>query len=330
MNVCENLFLLKILRLLYTGINVIRIVVPIGLVIKLSFDVYHHVVNPESKQIKELAVKRLIAAVIIFFLPVFVNLVMNLVEIGGANKPNYPACLSDISNIKYYENLIEEKKRLQDEARIAKEKEEYEKARQKQNQELLEKAQNQTVVEEQAIFIGQKYFLSDTELRGLCGVAKAEQGSIEGAMAEASLMANRYELLDKTDINSKKGLYNYVKTGGWFSNASKHMSARCPSDYLNAVRKVLVNGARTLPPYVNEHDCIKCGDILNITTNGVKYTSQADLMNHNNYVKDNTKVFTRYMDNWEYWIYYTFPASNSDPFGYTPSARLKIARMQGG
>ena len=338
MNVCENLFLLKALRLLYTGINIIRFVVPIGLLIKLMIDVYHHILNPDSKQIKELAVKRIVAAVCIFLLPIFVNFVLKLVEIGGGNKPDYPYCLTTLDNIEYFERLAEAKKVLKNETKIKKDNTDYQKAQWDQAQKLIEEAKKSVIDDTSALYLGQSYNLSDRELRGLCSVAKSEQGSIEGAKAEASLMANLYELLSTRSSYYGNGLYNYVRNGGWFSNSKSKMdNPNCPDAYLNAVRDVLVNGNRTLPFYINQHDCMSCnrytncssgkkGDICSLENNGTNYTSSSYIENRNNYIKDVTKVYTIYMGG-DFWVFYKFPASNSDPFGYTNSAKNKVLSM---
>lgn len=337
MSLCEDLLLLRLLRLLYVGINIIRWVVPILLIIKLILDSYHCMLIGEGKRIKELSIKRVGAALIVFLLPIGVNLLLKMVEIGTGNSVNYPYCLSSLDNIKYYEELASKKKEITNETKISQEELLYEEALRRQAEALLELAKKSLIEDEAAIHMGKTYSLSDGELRGLCGVAKAEQGSIKGAKAEASLMANLYELLSPSSKLYGKGLYNYVRNGGWFSSAARHMSEGCPNDYLNAVRDVLVNGNRTLPLYINEHDCYNCnrgkscdsglrGDICTINTNGINYTSLDAIKNRSNYIRDNTQVYTIYTKS-SYWVFYSFPASNSDPFGYTLSAKKRVDAM---
>lgn len=335
MDVCESLLFLRIIRLLNTGIRVIRIVVPIGLIVKLFIDGYHDMMNNEGKRIKELGIKRVMAALIVFLAPIFVNIVLKLVEAGSGNKFEYPYCLSGFENVEYYEKLAvikqeieDDKKRNEEEARYA--------AKRKAMQEAIEEAAKKIIInDEAALYLGQRYKLTNQELRGLCGVAKAEQGSVEGAKAEASLMANLYELRISSN-GSGSGLYNYVRNGGWFAHAAEHMEEGCPNDYLNAVRDVLVNGNRTLPFYIDEHDCFGCtnslcaggvkGDICKLNTNGVIYSNLNEIKNRNNYIRDNTKVYTRYTKN-NYWVFYSFPAPRSDPFGYTEAAKRRVEGM---
>src|SRR5699024_9527371 len=70
------------------------------------------------------------------------------------------------------------------------------------------------------------------------------------AKQEASQMANLNEVQygkDATGSNLESTL-----TGGWYAKASLSKS---PTDTtLKAVEEVLVNGKRTLPRYVTEHD----------------------------------------------------------------------------
>jgi hypothetical protein len=76
---------------------------------------------------------------------------------------------------------------------------------------------------------------------------------------------------------------------------------------LAGVKDVLVNGNRTLPLYVDEHDCLS--DITSISTGSVKDRSA--------YKQGKTIVKNRYGSTWIFWC---FPDSTSDPFGYTEAA----------
>ena len=59
-----------------------------------------------------------------------------------------------------------------------------------------------------------KYDLSETELIEITRLCQQEQCSLEGTAAEASLMANRYELCN----SGYSTLYSYIKNSGWFAN----------------------------------------------------------------------------------------------------------------
>lgn len=172
-----------------------------------------------------------------------------------------------------------------------------------------------------------KYDLTDDQLAQIASVAYHEQGNPKGAAAEASLMANRFELYGSKYGTGADGLYNYVRTSRWFSNAASHMDSYDASEeIISAVKSVLVDGKRTLPGYVDEHDCIVCyndgrGDIVSATNDG----SSINVKDKNAYIQHKTKIVNAYMNSWEYYVFYSFPTETSDPFGYTQeSLRKKI------
>lgn len=173
------------------------------------------------------------------------------------------------------------------------------------------------------------YNLSSSELNGLASIAYAEQGSVEGAKAEASLMANRYEL-----DNSSRSLYDYVYDGGkknWWSASSKTDVNKAPKkEVVDGVKDVLVNGNRSFPSYVNEHDCISCGssgfDIIKLDVGGKVYTSSKDLLNHNNYIQHKTVIYNKYSSKY---TFYSFPTKGSDPFGYTKKTKDTCSASSG-
>lgn len=162
-----------------------------------------------------------------------------------------------------------------------------------------------------------KYELTDEQLILLTSRAMAEQGTPKGAAAEASLMANLFELKGKKYGTDGNGLYNYVVYGGWFGSSEKVLKTNrklATEEAIQAVRSVLVDGKRTLPAYVNEHDCINCtksgGDISNIKLDG-KSVSKTD---KSNYVQHKTIIKNVYGATY---TFYSFPTETSDPFGYT-------------
>ena len=156
-----------------------------------------------------------------------------------------------------------------------------------------------------------KYNLTESQLKKIARLCQQEQGTVTGAKAEASLMANQLET-SKTRQNKygtgADGLYNWVRNGGWYSKAAYWMdNGELASSILSGVRDVLVNGNRTLPQYVDEHDCLS--DIKSISTGSVRDKSA--------YIKGKTIVKNSYGSTW---TFYCFPDSYSDPFGYTAEA----------
>ena len=211
---------------------------------------------------------------------------------------------------------------------------------------------------------GKKYSLSDSNLRFLTGICYREQGdSVLGIQAEATLMANRFELYGKNYGTGANGLINYVRTSKYFGPASEmksidkyNLSTNNKNKYIKAVKEVLVNGWKILPPYVDQHDCLSCntkrkykcsntgknGDVCKIRTilpnktSYIIYTSTSTINNRNNYVatiKDgkeysNTIIENTYADdrNDSYTFYAFSPIKKGDVFGYTDYAFNKTEK----
>lgn len=166
-----------------------------------------------------------------------------------------------------------------------------------------------------------KYRLTATQLQKLANLCVQEQGSVNGVKAEASLMANLLETSPSRQAKYGKdgnGLYNFVRNGGWFYRAAYFMDGpKVGAKYVEAVKDVLVNGNRTLPQYVDEHDCFS--DILSISTGSVR--NRSDYLSGVTIIKN--KMGSTY-------TFYCFPASGSDPFGYTQAAYEYVMNHGGG
>lgn len=161
-----------------------------------------------------------------------------------------------------------------------------------------------------------KYNLTEKQIKGLANIVAHEQGTLAGMFAEASLMANL------TDIKGDEfaTVANLIKkaTGGWFAYGQKRYNEGTTNkNAIQAVKAVLVKGKRTLPRYVNEHDCIS--DITKITLNGKALVRT----NRKNYRQHNTVIYNRYDSKY---IFYDFPGgadTGVDPFGYTSESMRK-------
>ena len=181
-------------------------------------------------------------------------------------------------------------------------------------------------------FEAQKYQLSEGQMAGLLKIIKNENGgTINAVKLEASIMANLFEYKKPNATHDADGLVNYVRTGGWFSTADLYdesYTGYSPSE-LTAVKDVWLNGNRTIPPEVVEHDDI--GDIGSIELDG----QTVDKMDIKNWVKGKTVVKQDLHHNGTVsatWIFYewsnpdgtTISSSSSgsgtgDPFGYYAS-----------
>ena len=152
-----------------------------------------------------------------------------------------------------------------------------------------------------------KYNLNDKQLRGIANILKHEQPGKSGMMAEASQLAN---LTDKGG-NNKATPENLVNkaTGGWYRKGSSRYNAGTnDKTAIEAARQVLVEGKRTLPRYVDEHDCL--GDIVSVKTNG----SSINKKDVSKYVPHKTVIKNTHGSTY---TFYTQPNKNADPFGYT-------------
>lgn len=146
---------------------------------------------------------------------------------------------------------------------------------------------------------GNPYNLSDDDLAYLAYVAKQEQGSVDGAKLELSLMANLYEK-NKSKYSDVK---DYVKNSEWFASRSTSNYSYPGDDYYNAAKDVLNNGNRYLESNVVEHDCLS--DISSISTGSVG--------NRSDYIPGETIIKNRMGATYKF---VGFAPNNGDPFGY--------------
>lgn len=154
-----------------------------------------------------------------------------------------------------------------------------------------------------------KYNLNDNQIKGLAAIIQTEQPGYDGCQAEASLLANL------TDISGddKATPENIIAkaTGGWFGQRAKkafNSPNTAKQIAIDAVKSVIVGGRRTLPRYVNEHDCFS--DIKSATNNG----SAIKISDRSAYKQHVTKIKNVYGATG---TFYGFPNSQADPFFYT-------------
>ena len=135
------------------------------------------------------------------------------------------------------------------------------------------------------------------------------------------------------------------EANGWYDSSSRDPSLlKAVTDELfNAVKDVLVNGNRTLPLYVDDHDCLFCGgtckdewhnkgDVCYLDTEGKIFHTKEDLYDRYNtsiYKRGVTKVYTIHKasnsnPSEKYFIFYTFISDNSGPIGYTEHSYKRI------
>ena len=151
-------------------------------------------------------------------------------------------------------------------------------------------------------------------------LGRAEQGSLDGAAAELSLLLNLFERRhpDAGDVSIQE-VAKWATECGWFAHASRRWEKTATPEYLAVARNVL-GGNRVLPSNIVEHDCRE--DLAYIETNGVRYSPYQN----DKYVSGVTVVYQAPVHEHNgrkfgfrhpsHWIFYSFPAAKSDPFGY--------------
>lgn len=155
------------------------------------------------------------------------------------------------------------------------------------------------------------YNLTSDQIQKIANLCKQEQGTVEGAKAEASLAANILETQSYYKNKFGTDIYSFMRNSGWFSKAAYYMdNGNASSAYYDGVKSVLVNGDRVLPQFVDEHDSFS--DISSATNNGKPIT----IKDRSAYQRDVTVIKNRYGSKYTFW---SFPTPTSDPFGYTNS-----------
>lgn len=327
MDACTNPDILKVIYFFQLIIDIIKIIIPIGLIIMGMIDFSKSVItNDENAQKKStnLFIKRVIYGVLIFIVPWIVETLM--IWLGNITEEvNFTDCLENTKYIEHYENLNSKKENTN----TTKEKKELDEANKSEDSSL--KGSKKGGAATNGTFIGQKYNLTENQLKAIARLCQQEQGTAKGAAAEASLMANLFELKGKSYGSGASGLYNYVENSGWFYNAKYFMSqtGTLREDVYTAVYNVLILGNRTLPIYIDEHDCIYCGnntyDVVKLVLDGKEITDVEGRLNKENYKEDKTRI---YNSSGADYTFYTFPTPTSDPFGYTNESYNKYNSLK--
>ncbi len=82
---CSDYALANILSLTQTAFNIICVAVPIILIFSLIWTIVKVITDPDQKNFIRKLISQIAAAIIIFFLPTLVNLIMTWVPDGGFN-----------------------------------------------------------------------------------------------------------------------------------------------------------------------------------------------------------------------------------------------------
>ena len=333
-SLCETSAVLKTIRFLSELLKIVLFLVPMILIVMVSIDIGKAVIANDESEMKKAghtAIRRIIMGMFLILIPRITVPLISLLVNASSTITNYNNCIENMKNISLYEKLEQSEREEEQETyqkKLSKKTSKKIKAMEKANNTTLKANDNKNLaatnsnnVGEEGAFIGKTYNLTEIQIKKIAAMIVHEQGSGPGIIAEANLMANLFELKGH---KKNPSLYYYV-THHWFASKTAPVSD-ATKEAIAVVKTVLVNGRRTLPLYVTEHDCWNCnekrycnghkGDICTLENNGKKMSDLSSIKNRNNYVPDSTKVYTVSTGSKSYWIFYTFPDNHSDPFGY--------------
>ena len=95
---CSDGNFLKTMKIILTIINVLRIMVPLGILFMASFDFYNAIKEGSPEELKKRAIvfgKRIIIGLMVFFAPTLINITVNAVSNGDTG---YAACINNATN----------------------------------------------------------------------------------------------------------------------------------------------------------------------------------------------------------------------------------------
>ncbi len=81
-NLCNDPDIGHLFAILKEILKIIRYVVPIGLAILTTIGIFKKTINPDDKDGQRKIITRIIAAILVYFTPLLVSLVMKVVDIG--------------------------------------------------------------------------------------------------------------------------------------------------------------------------------------------------------------------------------------------------------
>ena len=97
--ICDTLGFLRVMSLIRTVLDIIKFLIPIGLIVWIAIDLFKNVINPETKDgLKKIGV-RFIAAIIVFLLPTIIFGILSLFD-NITGSPDYEAskCYSNATS----------------------------------------------------------------------------------------------------------------------------------------------------------------------------------------------------------------------------------------
>lgn len=154
-----------------------------------------------------------------------------------------------------------------------------------------------------------KYILTNKQVKGIANIVLHEQGTVAGWYAEASQIANRCDIKGDKYATGKR--VEEVLKSGWYAHGKERFEAGTSNATVTGIVKdVFCKGLRTLPRYIDEHDCIS--DVTS-AKNGLKSVKNTKSKWKQHQTVIHNRMGAKY-------IFYDFPGGYNtgvDPFGYT-------------
>lgn len=119
---CENPNILRLIYLAKKISNLVFILIPIALIIFVIIDVFKNVVEADNeKNVKtnnKSIIKRIVYAILIFFTPMIVSLIMNTLSLVGLNS-EYKKCIDNATKEKIaeYQKIYDAEEKKKDDER---------------------------------------------------------------------------------------------------------------------------------------------------------------------------------------------------------------------
>ena len=113
---CDTLLSVRLIYLLKVTLNLIRFVIPILLIVKITIDVYKGILNgnDEKQEILKKSSSRIIAAILIFLVPTLISLLFSFIgtfdDSGNTYKTTFANCYNSVN-----QELLSELKKIEDE-----------------------------------------------------------------------------------------------------------------------------------------------------------------------------------------------------------------------
>lgn len=335
MELCQNSNILSVILFIKSILEILCMVVPIILIVILTFKIVNMVLSSGNKDEISSILKKLVALACVFFVPVLVDASFGLIGMSGVKNSTcwIEANEQSVAKYKAIDESKKEEKQAEKDAIAAKNREEMKKQDDLRKQKIKENAAKKQAernkrkkahLENKGLsgvgngyggedtcsgsYVGTKYDLTDDQITQLSRMVNGEYGSdINGMKAVASQMANLYELRKYYSYTGGKSMFEYITTCGWYATARIRFSSSYDSSLAKqAVEDVLVNGNRTLPLYIDEFDMFP-GDIVGA-------------LNSSDYKSGITPIKNVYGSSGTYYCITTASSGDSNIFFYTPTA----------